>query len=196
YLGLDEQWLEPLRIWFSNILQQPLPEMGCLANVASADKLTEMQFYLKLGNLFNQQQFNQILSQYHPLYDQQHPVQIEEIKGVIRGFVDLVVRQNGKYYLIDYKSNFLGDGIEYYQPEKLAKAISSQRYDLQYLIYSLALHRYLKWRDPNYRYETDFGGVFYLFLRGMAVQNNAQTGVYFTKPSVELIEKLDQLWGE
>ncbi len=52
----------------------------------------------------------------------------------------------------------------------------------------LALHRYLKWRDPNYHYETDFGGVFYLFLRGMAVQNNAQTGVYFTKPSVELIE--------
>lgn len=196
YLGLDEQWLEPLRTWFNNILQQPLPEMGCLANVASADKLTEMQFYLKLGNLFNQQQFNQILSQYHPLYDQQHPVQIEEIQGVIRGFVDLVVRQNGKYYLIDYKSNFLGDGIEYYQPEKLVKAISSQRYDLQYLIYSLALHRYLKWRDPNYRYETDFGGVFYLFLRGMAVQNNAQTGVYFTKPSVELIEKLDQLWGE
>ncbi|MFC0323895.1 exodeoxyribonuclease V subunit beta [Gallibacterium melopsittaci] len=193
-LNLTDDWLIPLQTWFTQLVNKPLPELGALQQISYKDKLMELQFYLKLGKLFNNQKFNQILHQYHPLYDQQYPIQIDEIQGFIRGFIDLVVRYNNRYYIIDYKSNFLGDKLSYYQPDNLQKVISSQRYDLQYLIYTLALHRYLKLRDPEYQYATHFGGVFYLFLRGMAVADHSQTGIFFTKPATELIEKLDQLW--
>ncbi|OBW92913.1 exodeoxyribonuclease V subunit beta [Gallibacterium salpingitidis] len=196
-LNLEETWLSPLQLWFTQILQQPLPELGCLNQISKRDKLTELQFYLKLGKLFNNQEFNSVLSQYHPLYDQHYPIRVDEIKGFIRGFIDAVVRRDNHYYIIDYKSNFLGEQLSCYQEENLRKVISAQRYDLQYLIYTLAVHRYLKLNDPEYQYETHFGGVFYLFLRGMAVPDTQQhTGIFFTKPATVLIEKLDQLWGE
>ncbi|MFC0308446.1 exodeoxyribonuclease V subunit beta [Gallibacterium trehalosifermentans] len=193
-LNLTDDWLAPLQTWFTQVVSKPLPELGALQHISRKDKLTELQFYLKLGKLFNNQQFNQILQQYHPLYDQQYPIQVDEIQGFIRGFIDVVVRRDNRYYLIDYKSNFLGKESSCYQSDNLQKVISAQRYDLQYLIYTLALHRYLKLHDPDYQYATHFGGVFYLFVRGMAVADDAQTGIFFTKPATELIEKLDQLW--
>ena len=196
YLNLTDDWLLPLQQWFTQIMQYPLPELGSLAQITPENRLTELQFYLKLGKLFNSQAFNQILSQYHSLYDQQYPIQIDEIQGFIRGFIDAVVRHNGRYYVIDYKSNFIGNQQMDYQPEYLQNVMAAQRYDLQYLIYTLAVHRYLKHRDPDYQYESHFGGVFYLFLRGMSFPETQTAGVFFTKPSTTLIEKLDQLWGE
>lgn len=197
YLNLTAEWITPLQTWLTHIFSQSLPQLGALQQINRKDRLTELQFYLKLGNLFNNQQFNQLLHQYHPLYDQHYPIRVDEIRGFIRGFIDVVIRQDNKYYIIDYKSNFLGADLSCYQQEQLKKVISAQRYDLQYLIYTLAVHRYLKLHDPAYQYETHFGGVFYLFLRGMALPDNPQqTGVFFTKPSTALIEKLDQLWGE
>ena len=88
--------------------------------------------------------------------------------GMLKGFIDLVFYHDGKYYIADYKSNYLGDSHADYQPEALAQAMLEHRYDLQYQLYTLALHRYLRHRLPDYDYQTHFGGVYYLFLRGMA----------------------------
>ncbi|MEL0625232.1 hypothetical protein V6238_19490, partial [Marinomonas arenicola] len=73
----------------------------------------------------------------------------------------------GRYYVLDYKSNHLGDDFTDYQNDAIEHAIADHRYDLQYQLYTLALHRLLKQRLPNYDYDTHVGGVVYLFFRGM-----------------------------
>jgi len=111
------------------------------------------------------------------------------------GFVDLIFEYQGRYYIADYKSNHLGDQLADYQPAQLKAAMQQHRYDLQYLIYTVALHRYLKGRLLGYEYERDFGGVYYLFLRGITPEQGSDSGVYFNKPEYELIEQLDQLFA-
>ena len=95
--------------------------------------------------------------------------------------------------MLDYKSNHLGDEPACYAPEALASAMIQHRYDVQYQLYSLALHRYLASRVPDYDYERHFGGVFYLFLRGM--QAGSATGVHATRPTLEQIAALDRLFA-
>ena len=70
-----------------------------------------------------------------------------------------------------------------------------ERYYLQYLFYTLALHRYLRRRIPDYRYDTHFGAVIYLFLRGVDPTAGDGSGVYRTRPDVALIEALDRYIG-
>ena len=77
----------------------------------------------------------------------------------------------------------------------LRHAIRRHRYNLQYLIYTLAVHRYLGWRLPGYDYQTHFGGVYYLFLRGMRPQLGPGCGIWYDRPSFELIAALDRLFG-
>ena len=92
--------------------------------------------------------------------------------------------------MLDYKSNFLGENVADYAPSALSKAMLHHHYDWQYLLYCLALHRYLKRVDRDYDYERDFGGVFYLFLRGM--NGEAQSGVFFDRPSVQLMQAIEE----
>ena len=98
----------------------------------------------------------------------------------------------GRYYLADYKSNWLGASVEAYGQPVLAAAMGREAYYLQYLIYCVALHRYLKIRMPDYRYASHFGGVRYLFVRGMSARSGYEYGVYADRPSEALIESLDQ----
>ncbi|MBI4754019.1 MAG: hypothetical protein HY778_01035 [Betaproteobacteria bacterium] len=99
---------------------------------------------------------------------------------------------DGRFYVADYKSNWLGAEASDYGPQALAEAMTASGYHLQYLLYTVALHRWLRLRRADYRYERDFGGVLYLFLRGMGVGGTGQ-GVYAVHPSVALVERLDRL---
>ena len=110
----------------------------------------------------------------------------------MKGFIDLVFESEGRFYIADYKSNHLGADPSQYQGEALQNAMLSHSYPLQYLIYSLALHRHLKQRLPDYDPELHFGGVYYLFLRGMQPEWS-QTGVYFDRLDRQLLEALDKL---
>ncbi|MFP3335624.1 hypothetical protein SB761_33520, partial [Pseudomonas sp. SIMBA_064] len=78
------------------------------------------------------------------------PLDFRQVRGMLKGFIDLVFRWQGKYYLLDYKSNWLGDSHAAYTPEAMAQAMIGHRYDLQYQLYTLALHRYLQHRLPDY----------------------------------------------
>jgi exodeoxyribonuclease V beta subunit len=122
------------------------------------------------------------------------------LNGMFKGFVDLTFEHEGRYYVADYKSNWLGADDAAYTQEAMAGAVLEHRYDLQYVIYLLALHRQLKARLPGYDYDHHMGGALYLFLRGSRA---ASKGVFFTRPTRELIEELDlcfqgspQLTGE
>jgi exodeoxyribonuclease V beta subunit len=113
---------------------------------------------------------------------------------MLKGFIDLVCEWDGKFYLIDYKSNYLGDHYAHYIESELYLDIKSHHYELQFLVYTVALQRYLRTVKPDYNYEQDFGGVLYLYLRGLNGRNN-KTGIYFNKPPAELIDALDALFG-
>ncbi|HHF5724144.1 exodeoxyribonuclease V subunit beta [Haemophilus influenzae] len=188
-LQLDETFTEPLQNWLQQISHTPLSnEIGiALADLANKDCIKEMPFYLAIRAHFDVEAFNRALKAHHHLPSE--PLQFEQIQGMVRGSIDLVFRHNGKYYLVDYKSNFLGSTLVDYNQEALKKEMLHSHYDWQYLIYTLALHRYLQSVVPDYDYARDFGGVFYLFLRGM--NGEPQSGIFYDRPSVELITELD-----
>ncbi|MDO4697911.1 MAG: exodeoxyribonuclease V subunit beta [Pasteurellaceae bacterium] len=194
-LQLDDAWLEPLKNWFEQVLNTPFGEqMIRLADIAPAQRLNEWQFYLRLKNRNALPQLNRLLKQYCPLANSLPDLRLSELDGFVKGYVDCIVQASGQFYVIDYKSNFLGSLAQDYDQTALAQTIGQYRYDLQYLLYSLALHRYLRTRlGEGYDYQRDFGGVAYLFLRGM--NGTPHSGVFFDKPSAELMDELDRLFG-
>lgn len=192
-LNLDETWIPPVTQWFEEVVQTPFYGIS-LKQITSHKRLNEWQFYLRLSNIKALPQLNQLLKKQSKLAKSLPDLQLSQLDGFVRGFIDLIAQVNGKFYVLDYKSNFLGSFTEDYSDEKLEKTIGQFRYDLQYLLYTLAVHRYLRSRlGEDYDYERDFGGVAYLFLRGMDGEPNK--GVYFDKPSLTLIEEMDQLFG-
>ncbi|MCB1736954.1 MAG: hypothetical protein KDI42_02415, partial [Gammaproteobacteria bacterium] len=112
------------------------------------------------------------------------------------GYIDLVFEHGGRFHLADYKSNHLGDNADAYAQPALAAAMRAHRYDLQALIYAVALHRYLRLRVPDYDFDRHFGGVHYLFLRGMSAAHANGHGVFTLRPDRALIERLDRLFQE
>jgi len=113
------------------------------------------------------------------------------LNGMFKGFIDLTFEHEGRYYVADYKSNWLGPDDESYTEDAMTSAILENRYDLQYVLYLLALHRQLKARLADYDYDQHMGGALYVFLRGAY---SSTQGAYFTRPPRELIEGLDLLF--
>ena len=107
------------------------------------------------------------------------------------GFIDLICRYQGKFYIMDYKSNWLGNHLSDYGPERLEQAMRDHNYGLQYWLYTLVLHRYLQNAMEDYDYTAHFGGVMYLFIRGME-PTLAGSGVYFVLPDPATLERLDR----
>ena len=112
--------------------------------------------------------------------------------GYLTGFIDLLYRYKGRYYIIDWKSNRLKGTLESFSPDGLREEMALHGYWLQYLIYTVAVHQYLRARLPDYNYATHFGGVHYLFLRGF---DHATHGLYSDRPPHALIEALSHLLG-
>ncbi len=115
------------------------------------------------------------------------------VRGFLAGAIDLVFEHGGRWWLVDYKSNHLGPRLSDYAPDRLADAMAARHYVLQYHLYALALHRWLLWGLPDYDWERDFGGVLYLFLRGMSPATGGRTGVFFDRPPGALLERLSGL---
>lgn len=112
------------------------------------------------------------------------------LDGFLRGFIDLVFRHDERFYVLDYKSNHLGERLAAYRPDALRTPIVEHDYVLQYLLYTVALDRHLATRLPGYDYERHLGGVYYLFLRGMAPSHPPGSGVFFDRPPRALVETL------
>lgn len=113
------------------------------------------------------------------------------IKGMLNGLVDLFFEYDNKYYILDWKSNYLGDTLERYDVVGLHEAMNESNYHLQYLLYSFALKRYLEQKlGDAFDFETHFGGVVYLFLRGL--RHGQSSGVYTTSVSKDSVEALEK----
>jgi len=190
--GVADDHRPTLLHWLKQILQTPLDGISLSLNrITNPDRLNELSFDFALDhidfatlNQFMQSRFEQ-------------PLQAlggAEFRGLITGVIDLVFEYQGRYYLADYKSNYLGSQLQDYSSPRLQQAMLDRRYDLQSLLYVLALHRLLAQRIPDYDYERHFGGSYYLFLRGMRPDHGPRYGVFFERPEVTTIERFDELF--
>ncbi|TPV75747.1 exodeoxyribonuclease V subunit beta, partial [Klebsiella pneumoniae] len=162
--GFDAQWAPVLTDWLGGVLKTRLPGPDIALNqLAARDKQVEMAFYLPIAQLLTAECLDALIRQYDPLSADTPPLDFRQVRGMLKGFIDLVFRHEGRYYLLDYKSNWLGEDREAYTRPAMEQAMRAHRYDLQYQLYSLALHRYLRHRLADYDYDRHFGGVIYLF---------------------------------
>jgi exodeoxyribonuclease V beta subunit len=185
YYGFHEVWENPVQRWVEDVLAMELgsPPVS-LSTLEDTDVLKEMEFYFPVQNLQAGEIWEMIRG------GEPSSADIDQASGFIKGFIDLIFRTGGRYYILDYKSNHLGDNPADYTFGNLSQAIKDSGYDLQYHIYSLALHRFLANRIKGYNFEEHFGGVLYLFLRGVD-KDKSGSGVFFDKPNYELIKRLD-----
>ena len=196
--GLDaEQWTPIVADWVERTLATPLDEQGLqLAMVTPDRRINELEFYYPLAHL-RVEALRQVLTQHGytagPFREMIERLQFSPLRGYMKGFIDLVFESDGRFYLADYKSNWLGAELVAYRRENLAEAMARESYLLQYLIYTVALHRYLRLRVADYDYARHFGGVYYLFLRGMNPASGAEYGVFHDRPAPALIRALDEL---
>jgi exodeoxyribonuclease V beta subunit len=193
--GFDESWTDTVCQWLAEVVNTPLSEAGsfCLTDLSPAQRLDEMAFYFPVADLSVKQLKQHLLpfiADDHVLNAVINRLDFYDLSGFMKGFIDLVYEYEGRYYVVDYKSNFLGDSQQHYDRFQLDEAMISHDYPLQYLIYSLALHRYLKHRLPNYDPKQHLGGVYYLFIRGMHPQWG-QAGIFSDQPSFDLLDALD-----
>ncbi|WP_429041551.1 exodeoxyribonuclease V subunit beta [Aeromonas media] len=192
--GFDESWAPVLQPQVEAVLDTPLDtgfgEPVRLRDLAPERKQVELEFFLPMGRV-TAPALTALCQQHDPLSRGNKPLSFATVQGMLKGFIDLVFEWQGRWYLLDYKSNHLGMSPADYSRPALERAMAEHRYDLQYQLYSLALHRLLTLRLPGYDFEQHFGGVFYLFLRGMP-----QGGIFHTRPSRELVLGLDKLFRE
>ncbi|QSA97707.1 exodeoxyribonuclease V subunit beta [Methylococcus sp. EFPC2] len=187
-------WLLPLVRWMDEVLDTPLPCGLRLRDLPNDRRLNELEFHYPLAAKLRPETLQGILHGLGDYRPDSPTLRFEPTRGVMHGYIDLVFEHEGRYFLADYKSNHLGSTLDAYRSDpELCETMNAHRYDLQYLLYSVALHRYLGWRlGADYDYERHYGGVYYLFLRGMSPTNTGATGIYATRPPRGLIDALDR----
>lgn len=192
-----EAYAEPLWGWLINFVHQTwsLEELGkgiqlSLSELQPAHMAVELEFMLESHHV-NTVTLDKAVRE-HTLDQVARPVAKSNVlNGLLKGFIDLVAEHNGRYYIIDWKSNRLGPTDHDYTHAAMLKQVLEHRYDMQYVLYLVALHRLLKARLPQYDYDQHVGGAIYVFLRGMNAQQSA--GLFCDKPPKVLIEQLDVL---
>lgn len=119
-----------------------------------------------------------------------------DLGGYLKGYIDLVFEHDGRFWVLDWKSNHLGEQPADYGPAALEAAMQAHGYHLQHLLYTVALHRHLGRSLPGYDYDTHFGGVLYLFVRGVRpgwTLGGQPAGVFRHRAPRAVIEGLDAL---
>lgn len=171
-------------------LALPLDESGMtLSQISAASRISELEFTLPVTELTNLRLRAAFADQPIAIERLQFPL----VNGFIKGFVDLIFERDGRFYIADWKSNWLGPTLASYTPESIGAAMAHHFYELQASIYAVALNRYLRARLPDYDYERHFGGAFYIFLRGVEAGDPAKA-VFRSKPTREFIEELDRIF--
>ncbi|QQS16951.1 MAG: exodeoxyribonuclease V subunit beta [Neisseriales bacterium] len=187
-------WRDEVYRLVSGVLDAPLKETYSLRGITRKARLTEMAFLLPLKPL-KVTALQAILAnpsyQLHPAFQEaSYRLDFEQIKGYIKGFIDLVVSFDHAFYVIDYKSHYLGDQTIHYAQHQLIHVMAQKHYYLQYLIYLVALRAYLKSRGLP----VNIGGIRYLFVRGL---DRLGHGIWSDTPSEALLQALEQLfYGE
>ncbi len=193
--GLPLEWKDIATTHLQGVLETDLDGAGLtLARLQSARRLPELGFTFPVQEL-DVTRLRTLLTDPDyglaaPLREAASRLEFDSLKGFLKGFIDLTFEHDGRWYIADYKSNWLGPDASYYGGERLLQALAGEHYYLQYLIYLVALRRFLRQRLADFR-DDQLGGAFYLFLRGMP-----DAGVYFARPRDALLDALDRLFEE
>jgi exodeoxyribonuclease V beta subunit len=193
----------------------PIAAGACLADIAPTDRLAELEFELPLSGGDRPSRTTALLGEIAPLLRAHLPADDplvrypdlladpaladQPLRGYLTGSIDAVLRLPGpRFAVVDYKTNWLGPYGEpltsaHYTPERLAAAMADAHYPLQALLYGVALHRFLRWRLPDYSPERHLGGTLYLFVRGMCGPATGASGVFGWAPRPALTVALSDL---
>ena len=201
--------LMAISTWFDRAIRQDLlcrtDKSYALCDLKEMDYIAEMQFLMPCS-AFDIEDFNRLCQKEALRVFKDCPdksfiegmaLQKQIIDGYLNGSLDLVLRfkidNEYKYFVLDYKSNYLGSSLSDYRAQNIGRVMFNEhhRYDVQYLIYTVVLHRYLKLRLKDYDYDRHMGGVLYLFVRGMGHDN--EHGVFHTKVDYDLVLQIEQL---
>jgi exodeoxyribonuclease V beta subunit len=196
--GFDRTWQHIISETISDVLNIPLhstkPDLT-LSSIAFNQRINEMEFYFPL-NAITPQTLQSIFRR-HGRIDAKgdFPGRLEKLvfnpaAGFMKGYIDLVFQHQGRFYLVDWKSNYLGPTIDAYCQDALHQTMQENYYILQYHLYVLALSQYLRLRDSGFRYESDFNGVFYIFIRGIDSRRDPEFGIFYDLPKPELVNAL------
>ncbi len=186
-------WINTLGDWLEHVLRTPMPvgnDGGPVILGTLGQYQIEMEFWFA-SHRVDVLQLDRLVARHTHQGAPRPAAQAALLNGMFKGFIDLVFEHDGRYYVADYKSNWLGPDDLAYSEAAMEAAILEHRYDLQYVLYLLALHRQLRARLPAYDYDRHVGGALYLFLRGA---HSPSQGAYFVKPPRALIEELDALF--
>ena len=221
--SVDASKHEALMSWIEEVLDAPLlASKQPLRSIDAGQRFAELEFNMGLSENFKAQDITRLFQQYLPDETDKHVTLVAQNKAYLyrylRGEIDLVYEHAGKYYVVDYKSNFLGNSLSDYDENTLKQAMSKAGYWLQAAIYQVALHRFLAMRISNYAGNEDkyLGAVEYVFLRGVydpnakaasnesqnanksdgsELKNNSSYGLVTWDIPIDFIKALDTLFG-
>ena len=191
-MGFDASWAPLLTRLITDTARTPFGDDAntCLDRASAA--LAEMEFMLSVAALEARELDNAVA-----LLDAdiaRPALTFNQVEGMLRGFIDLVFVCDGRYWLVDYKSNWLGATPADYHAANMDLAVAEHRYDIQAAIYAVALHRYLQATLPSYSPAQHFGGVAYLFLRGLDGKTAGQ-GIWLRQPDADTLQQWNALLG-
>jgi exodeoxyribonuclease V beta subunit len=193
--GFDEVICEMIRKTVSVPLESARPDFT-LSRIAAAARLPEMEFYFPISAVTSAK-LAQVFAEHGAHFADVIPSMIDRLKfrpmsGFLKGFIDLVFEYQDRFYLVDWKSNWLGPKPDAYASAAIEAEMARKFYNLQLSIYTVALHRFLRARKPGYDYGLHFGGAYYLFLRGIE-PGRPEFGVHRMKLPANFVEKLSTL---
>jgi exodeoxyribonuclease V beta subunit len=179
-----------------------------LRQVDSTTRRSELQFSLGVGfdpagrvqRRFSSRDLAEIMTPEVTGLDDSYAATIRQLSfaplaGYLRGYIDLVFEHRGRTYVVDYKSTSVSESIAGFSPDRVAQAVFGNHYALQTALYSLVMHRYLRWRKSDYDYDRDFGGTLVVFLRGVCPTRAPGHSVHFHRATRSAIDALDSLFS-
>lgn len=203
--GFDKKWIPAVVSMVKMVLNKPLgKEQVRFSSIIKTDIVKEMEFLFPLKAIEKKDFLDCFKKLNSPIengdntytdfkniiYNKLDELVINPVEGYVKGFIDLVFKYDNKYYITDWKTNYLGQSYEDYDQANIKNMLSEEYYFLQYYLYTLALHKYLTVKIKDYSYKDNFGGIFYIFTRGINNENN--NGIFFDIPDIEIINRLNR----
>jgi exodeoxyribonuclease V beta subunit len=188
--AFDPIWREAAMETIGRVLNAPLPHPDpsaqpiYLNRIDRNDRIVELEFHFPTAPI-QSSTFRRVIVDHldtetgRNLQATLDRLQLADIGGYLKGFIDLVFRHEDRYYIVDWKTNQLGLELADYSYDRIHRYMIQNAYVLQYVLYAVALHKWLGYRLPDYDFARHFGGVFYLFVRGVDPAADAGAGIFY-----------------
>jgi len=186
--SIDEKYFETTKKLVVETLEFTLNNKIKIKNIEKS--IPEMTFYYPIRwqhiiDIIKSQDLSEMATYFK---DNLLNVDTSKLYGYLNGIIDLFFEYDGKYYIIDWKTN----SLENYGNNDIIEEMYNNFYFLQYHLYTFAIDRHLRNNLTNYDYDKDFGGIFYIFVRG--INNNETNGIFFDKPDKQLVELFNKIY--